>query len=411
MKIKMSKPLIFDQSIEKLGVLFRFSGMNIKNKIVTPLDTIKYRWLYTLNFLVVFSAIIGSVYYVILGIKQGKNFIEVTSVAPCLTFSILSMIKSLYHLMYEEHIQELIDLLTEHEIRENNREKCIEKEEIIANETGFLNKVINVLYVLNCSMIVVFDMTPIVMIAVKYYKTNEFEMLLPYLDVFSFIPYELKYWPFAYIHQIWSECVVLLDMAAADYLFFTCCTYIRVQFKLLQYDFERMIPDRSISKGLFFEENELRNKFTELLKWHQDIIYSSTILEIIYSKSTLFNFLSSSLVICLTGFNVTIVDDIVIIITFLTFLSMALMQVFFLCFFADLMMTASLEITNSVYNCKWYSANIKVGKQILFVQTRAQEPCKLTAAGFADVNLNAFMRVLSSAWSYFALLRTVYGAK
>lgn len=53
-------------------------------------------------------------------------------------------------------------------------------------------------------MIVVFDMTPMVLIAVKYYKTKEFEMLLPYLDVFSFIPCKLIYWPIAYIHQIWS---------------------------------------------------------------------------------------------------------------------------------------------------------------------------------------------------------------
>lgn len=200
----MSKPLLFDQSLDKLGVLFRYSGMNLHNTIVTPMDMIKHRWLYSLNFFVVFSAVIASIYYIILGIVNSKSFIEVTSVAPCLTFSILAMIKSLYHIMNEKHVKELIDLLRDLEIKENNRDNCDEKEEIIKDETGFLNKVVNVLYVLNCSMIVVFDMTPMVLIAAKYYKTKEFEMLLPYLDVFSFIPYELKYWPFAYIHQIWS---------------------------------------------------------------------------------------------------------------------------------------------------------------------------------------------------------------
>lgn len=168
------------------------------------MEKIKYRWVFSFNFMVVFSAVIASVYYIILGVVTGKSFIEVTSVIPCLTFSILAMIKAHCHLIYEEHVKELIDLLRDLEVKENNREKCVEKEEIIENETGFLNKVINVLYVLNCSMIVVFDMTPMVLIAVKYYQTKEFEMLLPYLDVFSFIPYELKYWPFAYIHQIWS---------------------------------------------------------------------------------------------------------------------------------------------------------------------------------------------------------------
>ncbi|KPJ00083.1 hypothetical protein RR46_00296 [Papilio xuthus] len=44
----------------------------------------------------------------------------------------------------------------------------------------------------------------------------------------------------------------------------------------------------------------------------------------------------------------------------------------------------------------------------MIVQIRAQKPCKLTAMGFADVNLRAFTRVLSSSWSYFCLLNTMY---
>lgn len=150
------------------------------------------------------SATIASIYYIIVGISNGKDFLELTSVAPCLTFTILAMIKSHFYYLSETYVKKLIQLLRELEVRENKREISIDKQEIIDKETGFLNAVINVLYVCSCSMIVVFDMTPLIMIAVKYYKTNEFEMLLPYLDVFSFIPYELKYWPFAYVHQIWS---------------------------------------------------------------------------------------------------------------------------------------------------------------------------------------------------------------
>lgn len=143
----MSKPLLFDKSLDKLSVLFRYSGMNLQKKIVTPMEIIKHRWLYVLNFMVVFSASIASIYFIILGIITGKSFIEITSVAPCLTFAILAMIKSIYHQMNEKHVKELIDLLRYLEIKENNRENCIEKEDIIDNEMKFLNKVINVLYI------------------------------------------------------------------------------------------------------------------------------------------------------------------------------------------------------------------------------------------------------------------------
>lgn len=201
---KTVKPLLFEQSIQKLNVLFKFSGMNIKNRIKTQRDQIKYRWLYILNFTCVFSAIIASFYYIIAGVSQGKNFIEVTTVAPCLTFSILAMFKSLFYLINEKEVFKLINGLRELEAKEHKRETSVEKEKIIKEDQIFLNAVINVLYFLNCSMIVVFDMTPLLLIAVKYIKTHKFEMLLPYLDVFLFIPYKFKYWLFAYVHQVWS---------------------------------------------------------------------------------------------------------------------------------------------------------------------------------------------------------------
>ncbi|CAB3226100.1 unnamed protein product [Arctia plantaginis] len=117
-------------------------------------------------------------------------------------------------------------------------------------------------------------------------------------------------------------------MGGADYLFYTCCTYITVQFKLLQYDFERIIPSTSSLNQ--FQEDEVRKNFVDLM-----------------------------------------VNDIVTIITFLTFLSMGLMQVFFLCFFADMMTSASVEVSTAVYNTRWYLARTTVERQFLLIQTRS----------------------------------------
>lgn len=200
----MSKILLFDKSLEKLNIPFKYSGMNLQNKINGPMDIIRHRSLYTFNTMWMISAIAASIYYMYIGIVTDKSFIEITSVAPCTTFSVLAFIKSISHLVYEDDVQEIIALLRGLEIKENDREKNEKKQEIIDEETGFLNAVINVLYVLNFSMIIVFDLTPLILIALKYHKTNEFEMMLPYMDVFCCIPSKLVYWPLAYIHQIWS---------------------------------------------------------------------------------------------------------------------------------------------------------------------------------------------------------------
>ncbi|CAH2058493.1 unnamed protein product, partial [Iphiclides podalirius] len=133
-------------------------------------------------------------------------------------------------------------------------------------------------------------------------------------------------------------------------------------------------------------------------------------LEVIYSKSTLFNFVSSSVIICLTGFNVTAINNVAFAVTFLTFLFMSLLQIFFLCLFGDMIMRSSLGVSDAVYNSLWYEAGEKVGRDLLLVQIRAQKPCKLTALGFADVNLRSFTKIISTAWSYFALLNTMYNS-
>jgi hypothetical protein len=62
---------------------------------------------------------------------------------------------------------------------------------------------------------------------------------------------------------------VLLDICATDYFFYTCCTHIRIQFKLIKEQFENIISDVASSASV---DVDLKEKFNELIKWHQEII-------------------------------------------------------------------------------------------------------------------------------------------
>ncbi|XP_047539191.1 odorant receptor 4-like [Vanessa atalanta] len=200
--------------------------------------------------------------------------------------------------------------------------------------------------------------------------------------------------------------IVLVNICSADHLLYVCCTHLRVQFSLLQYDLSNIVK-----KNNFLSNHDLglvEAELVELIKWHQALIRLSNNLEMIYSKSTLYNFVSSSVLICLTGFNVVAIQNVAFAIMFLVFLTASLLQIYLLCFFGDLLMKSSMEVRDAVYNCKWYYLNAKIRKNLIIVHSRAQEPCKLTAFGFSDVNLRAFMSILSSSWSYFALLKTIY---
>ncbi|KAL0860602.1 hypothetical protein ABMA27_009956 [Loxostege sticticalis] len=401
----MSEELIFDKSLQNIKFIFRLSGLNIDHKK----RTFKQNCIYLFNLLWHQTDLLSALSWVLCGMFTGKVFTELTFVAPCSVFGILADTKGVLFILQERKIYGLMNNLRDLEIKAKDFVGT-SRDSLIKPDIYLLDIVIKVLNILNGLMIVVFDMCPPIFIAIKYFTTGQLELMLPFLDVYFFDGFDLRYWPFLYAHQVWSVCVSLLEICATDYFFFTCCTHIRIQFKLLQHQFQDILTNRSITADST-NQMPIQARFRELVKWHQGIIISVTTLEAIYSKASLSNFLASSLIICLTGFNVTAAANNTLVVTFIVFLFMSLLQIFFLCLFGDLLMQSSTDITDAVYNSRWYRCDVVMQKNMLMVQTRAQNSCKLTAAGFADVNLRAFMKIMSTSWSYFALLQTIYGSR
>ncbi|KAI8440349.1 hypothetical protein MSG28_001686 [Choristoneura fumiferana] len=150
-----------------------------------------------------------------------------------------------------------------------------------------------------------------------------------------------------------------------DCLYYLFCTFVQVQFCSLKYDLERIVPERS-NLQLQADKDAYSKKFVGCVN----------LIETIFCKSALFNFMSSSLLLCLAGFNIV-----------------------------------SVEISNAVYNSQWYNLNAKSAKDLRMVLMRSQKPCKLTAYTYTEINLTTFTRILSTSWSYFALLQSVYNRK
>nr|WCC57379.1 odorant receptor 40 [Papilio dardanus] len=398
--------LLFDESLNKISFLFHYGGLSLESRSRTITQTIKIRLLYLFNSFWLNVDLAGGIYWFIDGLENGKSFIELTYIAPCIALAFMANIKSLFMIINETRIDEMIDNLRTLEITGINNKKVEKKEEIVTEEKNFLYCVIKMLNILNVIVVLTFSISPFILMLIKYMKSKELELILPFFIIYPFDSYDIRYWPFAYLHQFWSEWVVILDISSADYFFFTCCSHIRTQFLLLAYDLENIIPD--LGNYTQTADVAFKKKFEDVIRRHQVIISAARLLEAIYTKSTLYNFTSSSILICLTGFNVVAIEDVALIVTFLLFLSMCLLQVFFLCFFGDMLMRSSMTLSTAVYNSRWYSADPVIAKSFLIVLTRAQKPCKLTAMGFADVNLMAFTSVLSTSWSYFCLLNTMY---
>ncbi|XP_063834033.1 odorant receptor 4-like [Ostrinia nubilalis] len=286
------------------------------------------------------------------------------------------------------------------EVKDQLRQKKKENDVIYKDEISFLHSLIKVLHIAYSVLVMMFLVNPLILIGYKYYRTKEWDLVLPFLILYPFDSHDIKYWPFVYLHQIWSNVVVNVYICSSDFILYTCCTFITIQFRLLQSEIKDLVKENTTLKNF-------KTSFREMVMWHQDLIRCTQTLEVIYSKSILFNFISSSVLICLTGFDVLVLTDKIMVISFVSFLLTSLLQIFFVCFFGDLLMRSSMGVGDAAYKCLWYGKEPFVGKNLLLMMIRSSKPCKITAYGFADVNLTAFMRILSNAWSYFALLKTI----
>nr|WCC57381.1 odorant receptor 42 [Papilio dardanus] len=398
----MSDNTLLNKTLKRLNLIFLAIGINLEYNKCNRWIKLRTRFIYIFNSIWLYNDVLGAILHFINDLKIGTDMTEITYLAPCAMLSVVGIFKSLFLIIYGHHINNLIDNLRILDEKTNkfnlDVKKNIEKE-----EGKFVNYVITLLNIFNIGVVFDFTLTPIIKIVKNYMTSGKIELVLPHKVVYPFDPYDIKYWPVAFFKQSWSECIVLLEMCGADYFYYICCTFIRIQFRLLCFEFENLIPSQSREVN----QNIIRNKLINLIKWHQDLIKCTSILDLIYSKSTLFNFVSSSVIICLAGFNVKATDNVALAVTFLTFLSMNLFQIFFLCLFGDMIMRSSTEVSEAAYNCLWY-ADRDVARYVLLVQIRSQNPCKLTAFGFADVNFMSFSTIISTSWSYFALLNTVY---
>ncbi|KAI5644678.1 7tm odorant receptor domain-containing protein [Phthorimaea operculella] len=408
----------FEKSLKLTHIALLFSGINIYPSQNAFWNNFLY-FLFYFNFLWLYTDVFGEFFWIIDGIEIGKSFGELSLIAPCTTICLLSTAKIVPAFYHRQIIPKVIEKLKHiHPKFNENDDKCevgefnyIEEEtlkisesevierKIVKDATRFLSFVIHLLYYSSAVVVVLFTTIPLMNMAFDYYKTGEWKLDLPFFTKYFFDPFTRVTWPLVYLHQTWSTFIAAFNVFGVDTFLYAFCTYMHMHFSILCHRFEHVVSDSVV---------ETRQRLKQLIKRHQELIELVNQVELMSSKSTLFNIITSSVLICLSAFNVTFMDDSATIIAFLTFLAMSLSQISLLCLFGDLLMRSSTKISEGIYKCRWYDTDPGVKRSIFLILIRAQKPCRLTAADFADLNLTAFTTILSRSWSYFALLRTVY---
>ncbi|XP_051173129.1 odorant receptor coreceptor-like [Leptopilina boulardi] len=62
---------------------------------------------------------------------------------------------------------------------------------------------------------------------------------------------------------------------------------------------------------------------------------------------------------------------------------------------------------NSIYNSNWYNTSLRTKKMLYIMLIKSEKVCKLTGGKFFDMSYHTFVKILSSAASYFTVLSTI----
>lgn len=203
----MSDQILLDKALKKVDYSFRWIGINIESSRKTKLQNFRYKFVYIFNFIWLNMDFSGAIAWFIVNARKGASFTMLTYVAPCLTMCFLFNTKCIFIYMSDNHINKLLSILRNLEMRHHDA-STPQKKEIIKTDSNFLFLVLKTLHFFNWFLLIAFPLMPLILMALDYYNAKEVPLKLPFQVVYPFNAYDIKYWPIAYLRQIWgSECL------------------------------------------------------------------------------------------------------------------------------------------------------------------------------------------------------------
>ncbi|CAF4795988.1 unnamed protein product [Pieris macdunnoughi] len=251
-----------------------------------------------------------------------------------------------------------------------------------------------------CSMITAWTtaFAPLVIVLGKLAMGQNINPLLPYGCVIPFDP--LKDWfryMLVYVFEVYAILPFMYIYIGTELLMVTLCALLSVEFAILKVDLTYVKPDNSSIKIL--------------VRKHQQLLVYIGSLDEIFNIILFLDLLFITVIMCICGFAVTMANNVVDCFKNVLCVLSILVPVYIFCYFSEQLKQECADIAQAAYNNKWYNVSVSYKRIICFIITRAQKPCCLTSLGYVPITLNTFSKVVSTSWSYYSVIRTVYGNK
>ncbi|XP_020710632.2 odorant receptor Or2-like isoform X2 [Athalia rosae] len=244
------------------------------------------------------------------------------------------------------------------------------------------------------------------------------------LGVRTYLPFSLNAtgnYVVAYAGEIILGSAMTMHTIAFDTFFVGCILFAIARLRSLQLSIEAVGLDMKKklraqnNVGPWEEENFFqqfrvtsRTELKKCVEEHQEIFALCKIIDSMLSLTLFVVFFIYAGIICLVGFNAMLLGPSWNLLKLGQYLGALLVQICLYYWHGNELMTESLKVADSAVRCDWYDFGESNIKTIVFIIFRSQKPILLTAGKFYKVTLETFLLLLSSSYSYFAILKQFY---
>lgn len=307
--------------------------------------------------------------------KSSFGMKALTFAMPLLTSTSLVLVKCLTVYLNKEAISEILSELKSVFPKGQSKQKKYKIKQYFRSYKTF-SRLYSFLFMVPCLSV----------IAVPLFKLISSGSLVFPLNTWFPFDYSRNYvYAICLMWAIWSCLNSVIILIAIDTLMFVLITLIAMEFDILQVDFTDLKSVKAANVG---------KRTNELIQRHNCLIDLSKKLEKVFSPSFLFNFVQSSLVICLTAFQYTTSSEATQFLFNGSYCAATLNQIWLLCYFGQKIIDSSGKVGDGAYDCSWENfKDPEVGKALILIIKRTQTSTKLTAMNFAEISLQSFKNV------------------
>ncbi|XP_044270428.1 odorant receptor Or1-like [Tribolium madens] len=231
---------------------------------------------------------------------------------------------------------------------------------------------------------------------------DETDRRLPFI---AWYPYDTKITPFyeiTYLHQILSLSFITTIHVNVDALAAALNVFNGSQFDILEDNLKNL--HKLEKNGMV----DVKQNLTYCVSHHKHILSFADKCNKYLNWILFLQFFICGIAIGMTMFQLTLVVSFSTEFNaYLTYGIAITMQVFMYSWFGNEVKMKSSKVSYALFECEWIDFSQNVKKDLLFFIMRLQKPVELSAFNLFYLTLETFMKIMKTAWSYFALLHQV----